>query len=446
MFSDPCSLRSLHKCVAAIVIPIIFCWLLLFVGCAANKKKTTPHVLGVVEASLVKQVIVEGSKSVPIQPAGEFTTEDSAIIAYVKLENLSGQHRISWEWIAPSGNRYYKTKDHPLMTSKGSYVEETATWHKLSIKGDPAEKHTGEWKVNIFLDDELAAVKSFELKPDLLDISYDVDGKIPLTTANNPDAVAVVIGNRNYQNPDIPEVKYALNDARAVRNYLIRTLGFREGNILYETDITKARFESLFGIQGNYHGMLFDYVKPGKSDVFVYYSGHGAPDPDSSRAYFIPVDCDPEKIGLNGYPLDLFFENLAKVEARKLTVVLDSCFSGGTDSGKWILKGASPALIKINQPVIDQSNTVVLTSSESNQISSWLEKQAHGLFTYFFLRALSGAADKDQNKEVTFQEIFDFVSDRAEGVPYWAKRLHGGRIQTPTIQGSRKSDVLVSLP
>ena len=66
-----------------------------------------------------------------------------------------------------------------------------------------------------------------------------------------------------------------------------------------------------------------------------------------------------------------------------------------------------------------------------------------GLFTYFFLRALSGAADKDRNKEITFQEIYDFVSDRAEGVPYWAKRLHNGRTQTPVLQGLGKEFVFV---
>ena len=436
----------LFKSLAIISISLIFCWLILLAGCATTDKKEAEPVFSVAGTDLVKQVLVEGNTSVPIQPDGEFTTQDSAVIAYVKLKNLSGEHRISWEWIEPSGNRYYKTKDYPLRTSKDSYVEETATWHKLSIKGDPAEKHIGRWKVNVFLDNQLVAARSFMLKPDLMDISHDVDGKIPLATTDNPDAVAVVIGNCNYQNPDIPQVKYALNDAKVIRKYLIRTLGFREGNILFETDITKARFEALFGIQGNYHGMLFDYVKPGKSDVFVYYSGHGAPDPETSKAYFIPVDCDPEKIGLNGYPLDLFFKNLSKVEARRLTVVLDSCFSGGTDSGQWILKGASPALLKVKQPVIHQSNTVVLTSSESNQISSWLERQKHGLFTYFFLRALSGAADKDRNKEITFQEIYDFVSDRTEGVPYWAKRLHGGRTQTPTIQGSGSSNVFVTLP
>ena len=99
--------------------------------------------------------------------------------------------------------------------------------------------------------------------------------------------------------------------------------------------------------------------------------------------------------------------------------------------------------MKVNRPTISNPNTVILSSSTNNQVSSWYDYKKHGLFTYFFLWALSGAADKDDNQEITIKEIYEFVSDRAEGVPYWAKRLHGGRIQTPTIQGLRISDVFV---
>ena len=46
-------------------------------------------------------------------------------------------------------------------------------------------------------------------------------------------------------------------------------------------------------------------------------------------------------------------------------------------------------------------------------------------------------------ESITYQEIYDFVADRAEGVPYYAKRLHGGRIQNPTMQTSNANAVFV---
>ena len=65
------------------------------------------------------------------------------------------------------------------------------------------------------------------------------------------------------------------------------------------------------------------------------------------------------------------------------------------------------------------------------------------MFTYFFLEAIKGNADNNQDKQITFQEIYDFVSDRADGVPYYAKRLHGGRIQNPTMSAANKDAVFV---
>ncbi|RLB26718.1 MAG: hypothetical protein DRG87_12575, partial [Deltaproteobacteria bacterium] len=265
----------------------------------------------------------------------------------------------------------------------------------------------------------------------------------PETGMRNPDAIALVIGNRNYQHKDVPSVKFASRDAEVMKQYLMKTLGYREGNILFETDATKARLEALLGIAGNYRGLVHDYIKPGRSDLFIFYSGHGAPDPNTRKGYFVPVDCDPAKVALNGYSLDTFYENLAKLEARNITVVIDACFSGGSSPGKLLIQNASPVGIVVHNPAIAREDTIVLASSKGDQISSWYEEKRHSLFTYFFLKALGGSADKNKDDRLTFAEIYEFVSDRAEGVPYWAKRLHGGRIQTPELQGINKQRVLV---
>ena len=282
---------------------------------------------------------------------------------------------------------------------------------------------------------------------DIPAFEIDVDVNIPKTKMRNPHAIALIIGNRIYEHKDVPDVIFAHNDAEIVKQDLIKTLGYKEGNIIFETDVTKAKFEALLGIASDYRGTLYDYIKPGKSDVFIYYSGHGAPDPNTQKGFFMPVNCDPAKVALNGYPLNVFYENLSKLDAKSITVVIDACFSGGTSSGELLIDSASPIGIKVDNPAIAANkNTIILASSKGNQISSWYDEKKHSLFTYFFLKALGGAADMDGDSVLTFKEIYDFVSDRAEGVPYWAKRLHGGRIQTPDFQGTNKNKVLVRLP
>ncbi len=260
----------------------------------------------------------------------------------------------------------------------------------------------------------------------------------------NRDSIAVVIGNQIYEHKDIPSVAYAQQDAAAIRQYLIDTLAYRDGNIIYAEDVSKTGLEKIFGTEKNHRGMLYNYIKPEKSDVFIYYSGHGAPDPVTNEAYLVPSDCDPVMMSLTAYPLNVLYGNLPKIEANNVIVVIDSCFSGGTNTGQWLVPNASPAMLRVKNPVSTREKVTIFTSAENNQVSSWYPEKQHSMFTYFFLKAVSGGADFDNDRRISFQEIYDFVADRSEGVPYYAKRLHGGRIQTPTMLAADKNAVFVS--
>ena len=95
----------------------------------------------------------------------------------------------------------------------------------------------------------------------------------------HPDDVAVIIGNADYgkQGTDIPDVTPAYADAEGFKRYATEALGVREGNIIDLRDATGAQLVQVFGSERRHKGKLFDWVRPGISRVFVYYSGHGAP-------------------------------------------------------------------------------------------------------------------------------------------------------------------------
>ena len=56
----------------------------------------------------------------------------------------------------------------------------------------------------------------------------------------NKDAVAVIIGNKDYVG-SVPDVDFAHNDAEAMKRFVIDVLGFREGNIIDLRDATEAQ-------------------------------------------------------------------------------------------------------------------------------------------------------------------------------------------------------------
>ncbi len=256
----------------------------------------------------------------------------------------------------------------------------------------------------------------------------------------NRHGIAVIIGNKNY-GAKIPAVDFALNDADAMRGYVLDVLGFREGNIIDLRDATKARLEAAFGTKENHQGRLFNWVRAGKSDVVVFYSGHGVPGLKDKRGYLLPVDGDADLAEITGYSVDLLYRNLRKLPARSVTVFLDACFSGDTPKGM-LVRALSGISVIYNPAAVE--GLAVLTAAQGDQVASWDEDAKHGLFTEHLLRALYGAADGadwgDGDGTVTLAEVRAYLEDE---MAYQARRRYN-REQTPSVQG-QKDRVLARL-
>jgi|GEM_PF-1066763 len=265
----------------------------------------------------------------------------------------------------------------------------------------------------------------------------DVDTNIPTTSKVNENAIAVVIGNKEYANRDVPSVDFAIADARAMKQYLLKAFGFKEENILYVENATQGNFNSLFGTESNYKGRLYDLVVPNESDVFIFYSGHGAPDLESKKGYFVPVDCDPAAVALNGYSTEVFYKNLTQLPYKSITVVLDACFSGATQKGM-LIRNASPIFINAETAVLNDERSAVFSSSAGDQISSWYPEKYHSLFTYFFLKGLQGEADEDNNGEISLKEMEIYLKGNVSPL---SRRLHR-RDQNPQINGEDNKVIL----
>ncbi len=270
-------------------------------------------------------------------------------------------------------------------------------------------------------------------------LSVDVDMNIPQGQKAGKYDVAVVIGNRNYAAAGSDDVEFAGRDAQVMREYLTRTMGHDPSMILYAEDAALSKFNEFFGSERSHKGKLFRFVKPGVSKVFVYYVGHGAPDLETGDAYFVPVDASLQDLKSNGYRLQTFYDNLAKIPAKKITVVLDACFSGNSMKGM-LFKNISPTLVKVKKEYRGPQNAVLMTSAAVDQVSGWYPEKRHSLFTYFFLKGLQGDADANKDGKITVGEMDAFVK---EHVPYMARRLTGNE-QNPVVTGNA-ADVIAAL-
>ncbi len=237
----------------------------------------------------------------------------------------------------------------------------------------------------------------------------DVD-ELPARRAADPKAVALVIGVERYREA-LPRADFAAADARLAAEYFQRVFGVTDENlaVLVDDRATKSDFEKYV------EQWLPNHVTPG-AKVYVYFSGHGAPDAAKGDSYLVPFDADPTYIKQTGYSLKRLYDHLGRLPAAGVTVAMDSCFSGA--GGRSVLaKGARP-LVNIKADVLPAKLTV-LSASGAAEISNSYQEKGHGLFTYFLLKGLKDKAD--------FRAAYDYLAPEVSRV---ARRTYNSD-QTP---------------
>lgn len=322
---------------------------------------------------------------------------------------------------------------------KGKVYRYDSNVGKVASTGNPRSFDIGDIKIP-----STPANESIKENNALVD-PYDIRSNIPMgSTKVGPNSVAVIIANRDYASEGgITNVDYALEDGRLMKEYLIKAMGYQEGNVLVYENAAKGIFESVFGTESNAQGRLSKIVDPnGNSEIFIYYSGHGSPGGfNDSKPYFVPIECPPNEVSLVGYPLATFYKNLAKIPAKRKTVVIDACFSG-----REVIKNVSSVGIRANTETPQDQSTMVIASSKGDQPANWYPAKRQGLFTYFFLKAIHDYKNTDLNRDghLSYDEIFQRVSDPSNGVPYTARRI-GQPDQTPSLLGEGKNRSFLEL-
>ena len=237
------------------------------------------------------------------------------------------------------------------------------------------------------------------------------------------DAVALVIGISKYRDGAIPQVLYARRDDETMAAYLEAVGGVSRSKIKLLTD----EGATLSDLSAYVEEWLPRRVSK-DTTVFIYYAGHGTPNVATGKAFLLPYDGHAEYQN-KLYSLDRLYDNLERLPAKEVVVILDSCFSGAT--GRSILPaGARPVGIAIESPVLASRKLAVLSASTGTQISSDYDKEQHGLFTYFLLKGMRGAADSDASGTVEVHELYDYASKKVSSVA--SEELN--RDQTPMLQ------------
>lgn len=253
----------------------------------------------------------------------------------------------------------------------------------------------------------------------------DVDRVTITRPSAKKNAYAVVVGIESYRD-NLPKADFAANDAKLMGEYLTKVLGYPEENVVVRLNANATRND----LEKYVESWLQNHVEKDGS-VFIYFSGHGAPNPKTGESYLVPYDGDPTFIDKTGYPLSRLYQHLSDLPAKEVVVVLDSCFSGA--GGRSVIaQGMRPIVTELKSPLLAKGKTVVLSASTGQQVSSTYGAKFHGLLTYFFLKGLQGDGDTNKDGFIELKELFDYLSPQVARV---ARREFNNE-QTPQLLGS----------
>lgn len=281
---------------------------------------------------------------------------------------------------------------------------------------------------------------------------------VPVLSADR----ALVIGIDAYrQDPRIPSLQGAVNDARAIERFLREQAGYRPEDIrlLLDAQATRA------GIIASIEEWLIRGTRPGDR-AFLHFSGHGAQVPalnpaDVHDQVLLPFDARADALGvmqdfLRDKELAALLDRLID---RKVTVVVDACHSGaitrqvgGPDLDGMVRTPLALAAVQNLTPRVARSgsestpallpstpNRTVWTAVSSHQLAfEDIERSPRaGFFTNRFIKGIAqGYADLDGDGRVSHLELHRWLG--AESASY-CQRL-GAKCQlgiTPTLEIAR---------
>ena len=284
---------------------------------------------------------------------------------------------------------------------QGSLVGRAAVFEKHNLLANALAdyKKIGEqWKDAVWVKG-----KVFELSETLANTAAAAAAATPA----GGKTYALLIGVSKYQRlPQEQWLQFADADATLFEKHVLspRGGGLPPENVLKLTDekATTAALRNAF--------QTFLKGRATKKDtVLILIAGHGTVEsPGSKGAYILTHDSDPQDMAGTAMPMaevqTLINEELSKV--GRVAVFVDVCRAGNIGSIK------STAVNGVVEKLGEAEGEILGLMASRPKELSYEGPQfggGHGAFSYFLLKALAGAADKNGDGRVDVNEVINYV-------------------------------------
>lgn len=223
-----------------------------------------------------------------------------------------------------------------------------------------------------------------------------------------PKMFAVVVGVADYQGTRA-DLKYSDDDARIFYQHLKRAFSreIADGQATLLLDNQASKTAVLSALRNS-------FSRAGENDYIIFFfSGHGA------KGLFCPYDLD------NNYLYHSEIKEIFKGSKAKYRLcIADACHAGSIGASNIASSNTYDAVQNLRD-----SRLAVILSSTTEQTSVESGQYGQGLFSYWLMNGIRGAADMNNDKYITAGELFVYTRKAVE-------RKSGGA-QIPVVIGQQ---------
>ena len=167
---------------------------------------------------------------------------------------------------------------------------------------------------------------------------------VPIPVADNQKInnvgkfYALIIGNNNYQDEDIPSLDEPISDATKLYTVLTTRYTFEKSNVTFLKNATYVQLIQAFDDLSN---------KITKNDnLLVFYAGHGWWNELKNLGFWLPTDAKKSNTAY-WIPNSRISDYMSSIKSKHTLLIADACFSGSIFKTRSAFSDAKPSINKL---------------------------------------------------------------------------------------------------
>ena len=217
---------------------------------------------------------------------------------------------------------------------------------------------------------------------------------------------ALIIGNNEYQDLEIPSLDEPVSDASKLFDVLTTRYTFEKSNVTFLKNATYVQMIQAFDDLSN---------KITKNDnLLVFYAGHGWWNEIKSLGFWLPVDAKKTNTAY-WIPNSRISDYMSSIKSKHTLLIADACFSGSIFKTRGLID-AKPSINKLYE----------LPSKKAMTSGTLKEVPDKSVFLQYLVQRLNENTEKYISSDILFSSFREAVLNNSPTEPQYGTIQNAG--------------------